>query len=350
MQNSIDFDKAGQGISLSPLKEWLTDPLVSEILINRPKEVFIEKNGQMLAYEVPELDSRYLSTLFQVIAVANNQVLTKLQPILYGSLADGSRITLIIPNTAKHHTLSIRRKVVRDFNLNDYLGQEFYRRTKLITDLDDELALLDDKERELINQFKKVVALQNEGNSAEVQLEINNFIKMAVINKKNIVFSGGTSSGKTTYLNACLKEIPQHERVITIESPRELEIPHRNSVSLLATKGEQGEAKVTNQDLVKSCMRLRPDRIIMGEIIGGEIIDFVSACTTGHEGSITTIHANNPKLAFSRMAGLYKHNQIVMTDSEIINELKGAIDVIIQLGKEHDGRMAQSIWYKYSNF
>jgi type IV secretion system protein VirB11 len=345
----LDFSKAGQGLALVPLKPWLTDPLVSEILINRPQEVFIEKNGAITRYEVPELTQKSLSNLFQVIAVANQQTLDRQRPILYGSLLDGSRVTLVIPSTSLHHTLSIRRKVVKDFKLHEYLEQDFYRRTKLITDLEDELSLLDDKELDLVKQFKHIITIQDKYNTQDVQLEIHNFIKQAVVAKKNIVFSGGTSSGKTTYLNACIKEIPTHERIITIESPRELEVTHPNYVSLLASKGGQGEAKVTNQDLVKSCMRLRPDRIIMGEIIGGEIIDFVSACTTGHEGSITTIHANNPKLAFSRMAGLYKHNQIVMTDNEIITELKGAIDIIIQLGKEHDGRMVQSIWYKYSN-
>lgn len=360
-QPQLDFNLAGQGLMLAPIKEHLMDDKVSEVLINRAGEVVIEKNGKMTAYDVPEFTFSYLRSLFQVIATANNQVISSEHPILYGSLLDGSRVTLVVPPTATDFTLSIRRKVVRDFSLSDYLETDFFRRTRFITDLEDEAQLIDDTEYELAEMYQSIAkrTIQGKGvegyvstsshNVIEVQSEIRDFIVKAIKLRKNIVFSGGTSSGKTTFLNAALKEIDAEDRIITIESPRELELTQKNVVRLEASKGEQGVANISNQALVKSCMRLRPDRIIMGEIIGGEIMDFVAACTTGHEGSITTIHANNPRGAFSRMAGLYKHNQIVMRDEEILSELKAAIDVIIQLSKSHDGRLATMIWYKYGH-
>ena len=176
------------------------------------------------------------------------------------------------------------------------------------------------------------------------------FIQSAILAKKNIVISGGTSSGKTTYLNACLAHIPLGDRIIVLEDTREIETAHPNQVQLLASKGDQGIAKVSMQDLVQACLRLRPDRIIMGEIRGKEIMDFVSACSTGHEGSITTIHANNPRVAFMRMTQMYKLNNVPsMTDADIFRELNEVIDIVIQLSKTAEGRIADSIYYKHAN-
>lgn len=141
---------------------------------------------------------------------------------------------------------------------------------------------------------KQLVRLYQQQNWAD-------FVKCAIELKKNIVISGGTSSGKTTFLNACLRHIPLSERIILLEDAREIDIPHPNQVSLLSSKGDQALAKVSMQDLVQCCLRLRPDRIIVGEVRGREILDFLSASSTGHEGSFTSIHANNPRIAFMRM-------------------------------------------------
>lgn len=121
-------------------------------------------------------------------------------------------------------------------------------------------------------------------------------------------------------------------------------------MNLLATKDDQGLSKITMQDLVQASLRLRPDRIIMGEIRGREILDFVSACSTGHEGSMTTIHANNPRIAFMRMTQMYKLNNVPsMRDEDIMRELKEVIDIVIQLNKTKQGRVASHIYYKYSD-
>lgn len=132
-----------------------------------------------------------------------------------------------------------------------------------------------------------------------------------------------------------------------MEDTREIEAPHQNQVNLVTVKGE---AEINMQTLLQCCLRLRPDRTIIGEIRGKEILDFIGACSTGHAGSITSLHANNPKLAFMRMTQLYKQNQVPsMTDAEILNELHAVIDVIIQLEKTSIGRKVQSLYYKYGN-
>lgn len=324
-----------QGL-LAPLMPWLNDDQVSEILVNKPHEVFIEKNGRLECYEVTELSDRLLSMLFQLIANENEQDLSVKNPLLSGSLLDGSRIQLVIPPTAKHYTLSIRRKVVKNYSLKDYHENNYYNSTQSFAINKDSIHTLNDSDQRLLELYQKK--------------DWQTFIKTAIQQRKNIIISGGTSSGKTTFLNACLHEIPINDRIITLEDTREIEIKHPNQVNLLASKGEQGISQVNMQDLVQCCLRLRPDRIIMGEIRGGEIMDFVSACSTGHEGSLTSIHANNPKIAFMRMTQMYKLNNVPsMSDQDIMNELKEVVDIIVQLEKTKEGRKMQSIYYKYGH-
>lgn len=319
---------------LAPLKPWLSDHHISEILINKPGEVYVEKDGRMNLHQVQELTERVLDMLFQLIANENAQRIGLSQPLLSGSLHDGSRVQIVLPPTAEHHTLSIRRKVVRSLSLDDYNQRNFYQYANPA--LIDSNVMTDDlniKENQLRACYK--------------QQEWDRFIRLAIEAKKNIVISGGTSSGKTTYLNACLKQIPLSERIIVLEDAREIEIPHPNQVKLLCSKGEQGLAQVSMQTLVQCCLRLRPDRIVMGEIRGKEILDFLSACSTGHEGSITSIHANNPRVAIMRMTQLYKQNNVPsMSDSDILREINQVIDIIVQLEKRDEGRFVQSIYYK----
>lgn len=319
---------------LAPLRPWLEDAQVSEILINQPGEVFIERNGQLRAYPVAAYDERRLLMLFQLIANENQQELSPQKPLLSGSLADGSRVQLVLPPTARYPTLSIRRQVVKQLSLADYQQTNFYHNAQPF-DLEAKTAAhLPKSERQLI-QLYQAQAWED-------------FISAAILAKKNIVIAGGTSSGKTTFLNACLKAIPLDERLIVLEDTREIELAHANRVQLLAPKNAQGLAQVSMQDLVQCCLRLRPDRIIMGEIRGKEILDFVAACSTGHEGSLTTIHANNPRIALMRMTQMYKLNNVPsMRDADILRELTEVIDVIIQVAKTPTGRQVQSVYYKY---
>ncbi len=327
---------AGSDGLLEPIKPWLSDPQVAEILVNRPQEIWVEKAGQLTRHEVVAFIPSHLERLFQLIANENEQRFSKTHPLLSASLQDGSRVQLCLPPTAKHHTLSIRRKVVRHFTLDDYQANAFYQQLRPTDIRDESLASLPATEKELIQLYH--------------QNDWDGFIRRAIELRKNIVISGGTSTGKTTYLNACLRHIPANDRIIILEDTREVEIPHCNQVQLLASKGDQGEAKVNMQSLIQCCLRLRPDRIIMGEIRDESILDFVSACSTGHEGSITSIHANNPRLAFMRMVQLYKLNNVPsMTNEDILQELHEVIDIVLQVAKTGSGRLADGIHYKHSH-
>jgi len=321
---------------LEPLKPWLQDTKVSEILLNKPGEVYVEKEGELKRFEVPALNERAVMMLFQLIANENRQEMSEKKPLLSASLQDGSRVQIVLPPTAKTHTLSIRRKVVRNFTLDDYDDLKFYKDAVSFDVNGDHFSQLGDDEKQLVLLYQ--------------QKNWNVFIRRAIELKKNLVISGGTSSGKTTYLNACLRHIALDERILLLEDAREIDIPHPNQVSLLSSKGDQGLAAVSMQDLVQCCLRLRPDRIIVGEIRGKEVLDFLGACSTGHEGSITSIHANNPRIALMRMTQLYKQNNVPsMSDQDIMREINEVVDIIVQVGKVPGGRCVQSVYYKYGN-
>jgi type IV secretion system protein VirB11 len=320
---------------LAPIQVLLDDDEISEILINRPQEVFFEKSGKLKSLPVAELTERHLSHIFQLIASENEQIFDEEYPLLSASLSDGSRVQLVLPPTSVFPTLSIRRKVVKNFIFQDYEKTNFFNYAKGFS--------LKESWKDLPEEERSLVRLYHDNNWLE-------FIKKAILFKKTIVISGGTSSGKTTFLNACLNYIDHEQRIIILEDSREIEIPHPNKVQLLASKGGQSKAKVNMQDLVQCCLRLRPDRIICGEIRGKEILDFLAASSTGHEGSMTSIHANNPAIAFMRMTQMYKLNNVPsMTDEDILRELQAVIDVIIQITKGPKGRHVQSVYYKYEH-
>ena len=327
------FKPGSEGL-LSPFLPWLVDKAVSEILVNKPQEVFIEKQGKMTRYELPILTALHLKRLFIFIANENGQALRQEQPMLSGNLYDGSRVQLVIPPAAQHYTLSIRRKSIAQMTLTQYGQTPFFNSANAFTLHDKSVDYQEESERTLLELYK--------------QSAWQAFISLAIKLKKNIVVSGGTSSGKTTFLNACIQEIAADERLITLEDTFELEPPHTNCVRLLAPKkSSETEPGVCMQDLVQCALRLRPDRILMGEIRGKEILDFVSACATGHEGSLTSIHANNPRIAMMRMIQLYKLNNVPsMRDEAILNELQSVIDIIIQLKKTEHGRVVSCVYYK----
>lgn len=317
---------------LAPLSRWLNDPLVSEILLNKPQEIYVEKKGVLERYVVSELTEHFLTMLFRLIANENHQELSEQKPLLSASLLDGSRIQIVLPPTAKNHTLAIRRRVIKNFTLHDYKRINFYSQARGF-DLRDGGVALFDGDKKLVEFYDKK--------------DWHQFILLAIKLKKNIVISGGTSSGKTTFLNACLSYLSLQERIIILEDTREIIIPHPNKVQLLVSKGQQGVAKLNLQDLLQCCLRLRPDRIICGEIRGKEVLDFLSACSTGHEGGFTTIHAGNPRIAFMRMMQMYKLNNVpFMSDKDIMRELHEVIDIVVQLSKINGKRLVHSIYYK----
>ena len=309
---------------LSPLQEFLDDTHVSEILINRPQEVFVERNGVMLRFELPVLTPYFLRRLFMLIANENKQTLLETSPLLSGNLDDGSRVQLVIPEASQHEALSIRKFTLHDLGFDEYARQGFFNGTHGTTEKD--------------------VILK----SLYEARDWPKFLTAAIHAKKNIIISGATSSGKTTFLNACVALIPHDERLITLEDTYEIKVPHLNIVRLKALKqmGDRSSG-VSMQDLVQASLRLRPDRIIMAEIRGKEVFDFVSACSTGHNGSFATLHADHPKMAFMRMAQLYKLNNVPgMLDADIHHILHEVIDIIVQLKKTPHGRQMTEVYYK----
>ena len=310
---------------LSPLQDFLDDEQVSEILINRPQEVFVERCGIMLRFDLPVLTTPYIRRLFTLIANENKQTLSDASPLLSGNLGDGSRVQLVILEAAQFETLSIRKFTAQQMSFDDYARVDFFNDDHQVAEGNEPL----------LQQLYQAKNWQS-------------FLTHAILAKKNIIISGATSSGKTTFLNSCAAIIPLNERLITLEDTYEIKVPHQNIVRLKALKsiGEK-QHSITMQDLVQASLRLRPDRIIMGEIRGREIFDFVSACSTGHSGALATIHANSPKVAFMRMAQLYKLNNVSgMSAVDIYNVLHEVIDIVVQLQKTEQGRRLVEVYYK----
>lgn len=314
---------------LAPLNQFLRDTHVSEILINRPMEVFIERSGVMQRIDCPFLTSQYIRRLFMLIANENKQVLSETFPLLSGSLADGSRVQLIIPPASQQETLSIRKFALQPISFEDYASQGFFN-----------IDALSYQDRKSTHHSLETLYQQKDWQA---------FLTHAILSKKNILISGPTASGKTTFLNSCIGQIPLHERLIILEDTYEIKAPHHNIVRLKALKPLGDNAHpITMQDLVQASLRLRPDRLIMGEIRGKEIFDFISACSTGHSGTLATIHAGSPRSAFMRMAQLYKLNNVPsMTEKDINLLLHEVIDIIVQLQPAHSGRRLAEIYYGY---
>lgn len=315
------------------LTQWLRDPEISEVLLNKPGEIYVEKNNQFIKYYLPEFNRDFCETLFQLIAGENQQALNEKFPLLSGNLLNGFRIQLILPPAAQHPTFAIRCQKKKIFTLESNRDTNFYKNAMAVDESSSTLSL----EKSLLEFYENCRWYE--------------FISQAIAMRKNIVISGGTSTGKTTFLNACLHHINLQERIITLEDTREIHAPHDNQVNLIASKGTQSLAKLSMQDLLQCSLRLRPDRIILGEIRGKEIMDFVAACSTGHEGSLTTVHANNPQMALMRMKQMYKLNQVpAMTEADILEELNAVIDIVIQLTKTSNGRCIQSVYYNAKNY
>lgn len=306
---------------LAPLKDWLADQQVREISINQPGEVFVDRCGYFKRYARPLLTEAWLRNVGQLLANEHKKPFDTTAPLLSAELSDGARVYAILPPIARYPLMTIRCQTQVTCRLQAYP----YRG-------------LSDGGPKPVGEHAHRVSESLREQSSLSRLYANHdwhaWIRAAILAHKNIVISGATASGKTSFLNACLHEIPLDERVITLEDVRELQVPHANQVSLLAH--EQAEFSISMQQLLRSALRLRPDRIIMGEMRGQEVVDFVSACLTGHRGSMATIHAGSPHQALSRMAQLYQQDMAMAGFSrEAIDALlKSAIDGIVQLHRD----------------
>ena len=313
--------------ALERLKPYLSDDRVSEISVNRPGELFIERLG--VGGMEREVDAQFtadwIRTLSERVAGSTNQVVNDEHPILSAWLPTGERFQCVLPPAAPDGgAISIRKQVIHDIGLEVYKNRGAFEDTRVGRQL-----RLSTAEEELAAMMKREVnAMQ--------------FLQTAVRSRVSIAISGGTSTGKTTFLNALLKEIPEEERIVTIEDARELKPITPNTVALLASKGDQGRAKVTPQELLEASLRMRPDRLMLGELRGAEAFSFLQAINTGHPGSLTTVHANSARSAYDRLALMVMQSGVALEKQEIIDYLKEVIPVVVQLSRIPDGRRVVS--------
>ena len=314
---------------LAPLAGLLERPEVTDIFINAPGEAWIETvTGAIERHAAPQLDETTLWRLARQIASLSHQGVNREHPLLAATLPDGERVQIIAPPATRGHVaIAVRKHVVSDLSLDDYERASAFAATR--TDGQSDAARVDTELRSLLDA----------GRSAE-------FLRAAVRHRKNIVIAGGTSTGKTTFLNALLKEVPREERLILIEDAAEVQLDHPNALGLIAVRGENGEARVTADDLLQASLRMRPDRIILGELRGREAATFLRAVNTGHPGSITTIHADSPRGAVDQLTLLVLQAGLNLGRAEISDYVRGIVDVFVQLTRRDGRRVISEIVFQ----
>ncbi|WP_299193809.1 P-type DNA transfer ATPase VirB11 [uncultured Erythrobacter sp.] len=299
---------------LAPFKRWLDRDTVTEIMVNAPGEIWIEDASDpgMKRIDAPEIDDRLVQRLAEQVARVSHQGINREHPLLGATLPakgneSGARIQFCGPPASrKHWVMAIRR----------------HRRLDLPLDAYDTGPLTGEVPVAMPDAQKEPIA----------------YLREAIRHRRTILISGGTSTGKTTFLNAMLGEIPQEERVVLVEDTPELKFPGENSVGLVAVKGELGEAKVTANELLQAALRLRPDRIVLGELRGAESVSFLRAINTGHPGSFSTIHANSLHGALEQLSLMVMQTGIGLSRSDTIAYAANVIDVIVQLGRDENGK------------
>ncbi len=299
---------------LAPFRQWLDRDTVTEILVNRPGEIWIEDASHpgMQRIEAPQVDDKLVQRLAEQVARVSHQGINREHPLLGATLPDGARVQFCgPPATRLHWAMAIRRHRRLDLPLDAYDAGPL--NAHVVAELPDPV------------------------------LEPIAFLRAAIKARLTILISGGTSTGKTTFLNAMLGEIPREERVVLVEDTPELKLPGANGVGLVAVKGELGEAKVSANELLQSALRLRPDRIVLGELRGAESVSFLRAINTGHPGSFSTIHANSLRGALEQLSLMVMQTGIGLTRSDTIAYASSVIDVIVQLDRSAGKRGISAI-------
>jgi type IV secretion system protein VirB11 len=319
----------GEGVYLrtylTPFAPWLDRPDVTDILVNKPGEIWIDGQKGFERIEAPDVTETMMQRLSQQIAAHSAQGVSREYPLLAATLPDGARVQIVTPPATRSHvSLAIRKHVVQDLTLGDYeAGGAFAHVRKAIT---------------------------GERTAADVDLaqvldrgDLKGFFSRAVREGRNIVISGGTGTGKTTFLNALLKEVPETDRLIVIEDTPEVKLRHPNAVGLVAVGSELGETRVGIDELLRASLRMRPDRLMVGEIRGPEAFTFLRAANTGHPGSLTTVHADSPQGALEQIAFMTLQAGLTLTRADIIDYAKSVIDIVVQLSRVQGRRAVSSV-------
>lgn len=296
-RETLIIDIQYEVMGLGPLEPLVQDQTVNDILVNRCDQIYVERAGKLELTDVKFRDESHLRKIIEKIVSAVGRRIDESSPMVDARLLDGSRVNAIIPPLALDgSSLSIRK----------------FSKDKLqIHDLVDKRSLTP---------------------------EIAELLRGIVEARLNILISGGTGTGKTTILNILSGFIPEDERIITIEDSAELQL-RQDHVVRLETRppNVEGRGEVTQRDLVKNCLRMRPDRIVMGEVRGGECLDMLQAMNTGHDGSLTTIHANTPRDCLTRVETLVAMAGLNLATKALRHYISSAIDVILQLTRMSDG-------------
>lgn len=315
---------------LSPLAVFLADRSLYEVIVNQPGEVLTEGPKGWNVHTAPELTFEKLMRLARAVATFSNQSIDEKRPILSATLPDNERIQIVIPPATTKGTVSItiRKPPSLELTLSDLEEGHFFSEVISVGIT-------------ASNQDMKLAALYKNGAYME-------FLSEAVIARKNIVISGATGSAKTTLSKALIKHIPHNERVISIEDTPELAIPQPNHVRLYYSKGGQGLSGAGPRELLESCLRMRPDRILLQELRDGTAFYYIRNVNSGHPGSITTVHAGSAELAFEQLATLVKESDPGrdLERSEVLASLRIAIDIIVQCKRIDGAFRATEIYYR----
>lgn len=290
-------DVLDEVLGFGPIQPLLDDPDVSEVMVNGPKKVYVEKKGQLTKTPIVfENDKHVLKVIDKIILPLGRRVDAD-SPAVDARLPDGSRVNAIIPPVALDGpSITIRK----------------FRKDKL-----------------------GIQQLIEYGSMTENMAQ---FLRACVLARLNIIISGGTGSGKTTLLNVLSSYIPENERIITVEDAAELQLQQEHVVRLeTKTASTDGHGAMTIRDLVRNCLRMRPDRIVVGECRGGEALDMLQAMNTGHDGSLTTVHANSPRDALSRVETLVMMAGMDLPIKVVRQQIASAVDVIVQQSRLKDG-------------
>jgi type IV secretion system protein VirB11 len=323
-------DVSALALTLNGLRPLLARADVMELCINRPHEAFVETSEGWHREPLAFADFDWCCRVAKLVANATQQRIDATSPLLSASLPSGERVQIVLPpaTTAGCVAIAIRRPAEQVWSIEDLASRGIFRRTRHAS------AELDDTEKELLRLL------------AAGEFEV--FMRLAVRSRKNIVVSGPTGSGKTTWTKALIREIPGDERLVTIEDAKELILDrHPNHVRLFYSKDDQGLARVTPKQLLESCLRLKPDRILLAELRAEEAFDYLRNVNSGHPGSITSIHAASAELAFEQLVLLVKQNPggRELARADIKSLLYMLVDVVIQFGVDRHQRFIKEIWY-----
>jgi len=304
---------------LEPFDFYFAKHGVTEICINKPCELWVEQQSKFSYYKDETLTRGFLWQFACLVAEYNQREISPQNPILSAVLPNGARVQFVIEPACEKGSFvcSIRKVSAEKVPLEQYFTM--YLGSKSESSL---LQLYEDK-------------------------QYTEFLREAVLQHKNIIISGGTSTGKTTFLNALLRHVPLKERIITIETDREVRSDHPNVAHLLAAEEGKSVTNITMLDLLKASLRLRPDRILVSELRAQEAFPYLRAINSGHPGSMTTLHANSPEGCFEQLAMMVMQGGTRLSREEIITYAKSIVDVVVQITRSEEGvRHVSEIYFK----